>query len=70
MEASAELKVLKAELRAVRREMREQGIKRTSFLNGGLSRDSSRYNCECFRLENEIKRRETQNDLSATAVRI
>lgn len=54
-EQAARLKTLRAELRAVKEDMKELGIRRISCFNGGLSNVQWRYNAECFRLESEIK---------------
>jgi len=48
------VKAMKAQLREVKREMREKGIKRKSCFNGGHSAESYRLNAECFRLKTEI----------------
>ena len=61
------IKELKVDLKQVRREMRESGIKRSSFMNAGHSRESNRYNCECFRLESEIRRLEAQDSSHSNA---
>jgi len=54
-EQAARLKELRAELRAVKEDMKELGIRRISCFNGGLPNVQWRYNAECFRLESEIK---------------
>lgn len=51
-----EFKALKAELREVRKEMKERGIKRTSCFNGGLSGDEYRFNAKLFELQTKIGR--------------
>lgn len=43
------------ELREVRREMKAMGIRRTSCFNGGLDRETYRYNARCFALETDLK---------------
>ena len=43
------------ELRELRAEMKRKGIRRTSCFNGGHSKESLRFNEECFRLESAVK---------------
>lgn len=50
---SRDLKAIKADLRATRAEMRALGIKRTSCFNGGLDRETQRFNERMFALETE-----------------
>lgn len=50
-----ELQDLKQQKRELQRRMRESGIRRTSFMNGGLSPEEYRANAEMFRLETSIK---------------
>lgn len=52
------LKELRQERTELRRYMRENGIKRSSFLNGGHSRESARCNRELFRLNTAIDKLE------------
>lgn len=49
-----ELQELRRELRALRAEMKALGVKRTSCFNGGMTRESQRYNERCFALETRI----------------
>ena len=42
--------------RDLKRAMREQGIRRTSFMNGGLSDREYRCNADLFSIETSIKR--------------
>jgi hypothetical protein len=48
------VKQIQAEIRELRREMRANGIKRTSCFNGGLDRDTYRYNARMFDLETQL----------------
>lgn len=54
-EQAKRVKSLRAELRAVKAEMKEQGIRRISCFNGGLNNTAWRYNAECYRIESEIR---------------
>lgn len=47
-------KAIRIDLRALRKEMREAGIKRTSCFNGGMTREAQRYNERAFALETEL----------------
>jgi len=48
-----DLKAIKSDLRELRKEMRLRGIKRTSCFNGGMDRETQRYNERVFALETE-----------------
>lgn len=48
-------KALKRQLRELRAEMRQNGIKKTSCFNGGMDRETQRYNERRFALETEIE---------------
>jgi len=48
------IKEIRAEIRELRREMREKKIKRTSCFNGGHSPESYRYNARIFQLETDL----------------
>ena len=50
------LRELKARRRSLAQAMREQGIRRTSFMNGGLTDIEYRCNADIFDLETRIKR--------------
>lgn len=57
----AEAKEIAKQLRALRAEMKANGIKKTSCFNGGMDRATQRYNERRFALETnliEAKRRE------------
>lgn len=57
----ADAKEIAKQLRALRAEMRASGIKKTSCFNGGMDRETYRYNARRFELETnlaEAKRRE------------
>jgi len=43
------------ELKALRAEMKEKGIRQVSCFNGGLTADELRYNTELFRLKTIAK---------------
>ncbi len=45
---------LKSERKAIKSEMKERGIKRTSCFNGGLSGDEYRFNARLFAIETQI----------------
>jgi hypothetical protein len=45
---------IKANLRTLRKEMRELGIKKTSPFNGGMDRETQRYNERRFALETAL----------------
>ena len=45
-----------AEIREVKREMKASGIRITSCMNGGLSREEYSYNSQLFRLKTELMR--------------
>ena len=49
------VKALKAEIRDLRRAMREAGIKRISCFNGGLDATTYRMNARMFDLETRLK---------------
>ena len=51
---SQEVKSIRAKIRETRKEMKEQGIKRTSCFNGGLSRIEWQYNARMFELETNL----------------
>jgi hypothetical protein len=44
-------KEIREQLRAVRADMKRLGIKRTSCFNGGMDRQTQRFNEKCFALE-------------------
>ncbi len=54
-EARNELQQLVTARRDLKRAMREQGIKRRSFMNGGLSDREYRCNADMFSIEGRIK---------------
>lgn len=49
-----EYKILKNELKELRREMKTFGIKKTSCFNGGLDAETYRYNSRIFELETKL----------------
>ncbi len=51
------LQQLQQELRQLRKEMKAQGIRRTSCFNGGLDAETYRANARVFALETAIQRR-------------
>lgn len=53
-------KEIAAEIRRIKQEMREQGIRRTSCFNGGLDPVTYRYNAKLFELETLKKRAQQQ----------
>ena len=56
-------KAIARQLRELRAEMRQLGIKKTSCFNGGMDRETRRYNERRFALETNLadaKRRETE----------
>lgn len=55
-------KEIRAEIRAIRADMKARGIRRSSFMNGGHSPESYRLNARLFELETLLKR--------ATAARV
>ena len=46
---------VKRQLRALRAEMRALGIKKTSPFNGGMDRETQRFNERRFALETQLK---------------
>jgi hypothetical protein len=54
--ATPEEKSIRAEIRAVRAEMKSKGIRRMSFMNGGHSPESYRLNARLFVLNSALKR--------------
>lgn len=46
---------IRRQMKEVRSEMRELGIKRTSCFNGGMDRQAQRYNERMFALETQLK---------------
>ena len=54
-----DIKAIKQALRALRAEMRALGIKKTSPFNGGMDRETQRYNERRFTLETQLKSAET-----------
>jgi hypothetical protein len=50
-----DIKTIKRELAALRKEMRAAGIKKTSCFNGGLDRETYSWNAKRFALETELK---------------
>ena len=55
---SDEVKRIKAEIRDTKKEMKERGIRRISFMNAGLTRDESNYNARLFKLKTDLERAE------------
>ena len=49
-------KQIRLELRRLREEMREAGVRRISCFNGGLTDTEYRYNAELFRLQTLLRR--------------
>lgn len=49
------VKAIRAMIRLTRKQMKERGIRRISFMNAGLTREESDWNCKIFQLENELK---------------
>ena len=47
---------IRKQLRMLRAEMRLRGIKKTSPFNGGMDRETQRYNEQRFALETELDR--------------
>ncbi len=45
---------IKAEIRSVKREMREQGVRVISCFNAGLTGDERSFNTTLFRLKTEL----------------
>jgi hypothetical protein len=54
-EARSEIQRLVTARRDLKRAMREQGIRRRSFMNGGLSDREYRCNADMFSIETRIK---------------
>lgn len=50
-----ELQALQRELRELRREMKDHGIRHISCINGGLDTQTYRANARVFELETKIK---------------
>lgn len=50
----SDIKQLRDELRAVKREMKERGVRRISCFNAGLTPEESRYNTRLFELNTKI----------------
>lgn len=50
-----DIKSIKADLRGLRAEMKERGIKKTSPFNGGMDQGTYRANAQRFALETELK---------------
>lgn len=57
MNTGATAKEIRRQIRETRREMKENGIRVTSFMNGGLTAAESRYNQLLFRLKTELEQR-------------
>lgn len=55
------IKALKIELRELKKEMRARGVRRVSFMNGGLTSDEKYFNAEIFRINSEIIRLEKED---------
>lgn len=58
------IKSIKADLKALRAEMRAAGIKKTSPFNGGMERESYRLNARRFALETELQSAEKRAALT------
>lgn len=56
------VKELKKQIRETRKEMKELGVRRTSFMNSGLTPNERCYNEEMFRLETLLKERIAQGE--------
>lgn len=50
-----QVKAIRAMIRLTRKQMKERGIRRISFMNTRLTREESDWNCKIFQLENELK---------------
>lgn len=58
----SEAKTLARQLRELRAEMRAAGIKKTSPFNGGMDRETYRYNARRFELETNLTTAKTKED--------
>ena len=47
---------IQKQIRELKREMKANHIRIISFMNGGLTSDESRYNCELYRLKLALER--------------
>lgn len=55
-----QVKELKKQLRGLRAEMRAAGVKKTSPFNGGMDRETQRWNERRFALETRLQEAEKQ----------
>jgi hypothetical protein len=58
--ATSELQQINTQIREVRAEMKQRGIRRVSFMNGGHTPESYRLNRRMFELETQKKRLQVQ----------
>lgn len=54
------VKAIRQEIRELKRDMKERGIKRTSCMNGGLDRETWRCNARLFQLSLDLERAEKE----------
>lgn len=54
------VKEIKAEIKELQGYMKENGIRKTSFMNGGLDRETYRCNARLFALKTELQRAERE----------
>lgn len=65
----ATTKDLKAQIRQLKSEMKRLGIRKTSFMNGGLEPTTYSYNAELFKLNCELDKAAKDEQLFAEQVR-